>query len=48
MLSYQRAGDVVEARASYERLKTLLAARLKSAPSPETQAVYAGLKASAP
>jgi DNA-binding SARP family transcriptional activator len=48
MLSYQRAGDVVEARASYERLKTLLAARLKAAPSPETQAVYAGLKASAP
>jgi DNA-binding SARP family transcriptional activator len=45
MLSYQRAGDVVEARASYERLKTLLAARLKAAPSPETQAVYAGLKA---
>jgi DNA-binding SARP family transcriptional activator len=48
MLSYQRAGDVVEARASYERLKTLLAARLKAAPSPETQAVYAALKAGAP
>ncbi|HEX9185128.1 MAG TPA: BTAD domain-containing putative transcriptional regulator [Burkholderiales bacterium] len=48
MLSYQRAGDVVEARASYERLKTLLAARLKAAPSPETQAVYAGLKDGGP
>jgi DNA-binding SARP family transcriptional activator len=48
MLSYQRAGDVVEARASFERLKTLLAARLKAAPSPETQAVYASLKASGP
>lgn len=46
MLSYQRAGDVVEARASYERLKTLLAARMKASPSPETQAVFAGLKAS--
>ena len=48
MLSYQRAGDQVEARATYERLRTLLAARLKTAPSPETQAVYAGLKASGP
>jgi DNA-binding SARP family transcriptional activator len=48
MLSYQRAGDLVEARASYERLKTLLAARLKAAPSPETQSVYAGLKARGP
>jgi DNA-binding SARP family transcriptional activator len=48
MLSYQRAGDLVEARAAYERLRTLLQARLKAAPSPETQAVYAGLKASGP
>jgi ATP/maltotriose-dependent transcriptional regulator MalT/DNA-binding SARP family transcriptional activator len=48
MLSYQRTGDVVEARASFERLKTLLAARLKAAPSPETQAVYASLKTSGP
>jgi len=43
MLSYQRAGDVVEAKAAYERLRTLLAARLKAAPSPETQSVYAAL-----
>jgi DNA-binding SARP family transcriptional activator len=48
MLSYQRAGDLVEARAAYERLRILLQARLKAAPSPETQAVYAGLKASGP
>jgi DNA-binding SARP family transcriptional activator len=48
MLCYQRAGDLVEARASYERLRTLLQARLKAAPSPETQAVYAGLKPSGP
>jgi hypothetical protein len=38
----------VEARASFERLRTLLQARLKAAPSPETQAVYAGLKPSGP
>jgi LuxR family transcriptional regulator, maltose regulon positive regulatory protein len=44
MLSYQRAGEVVEARAAYDRLKTLLAARLKAAPSPETQSVYAALE----
>jgi DNA-binding SARP family transcriptional activator len=48
MLCYQRGGELVEARASYERLKTLLAARLKSAPSPETQAVYAALKGGGP
>ena len=47
-MSYQRAGEVVEARAPYERLKTLLAARLKAAPSPETQAVYAGLATKPP
>jgi DNA-binding SARP family transcriptional activator len=45
MLSYQRAGEAVEARAAFERLRTLLAARLKSEPSPETQAVLAGLSA---
>jgi DNA-binding SARP family transcriptional activator len=44
MLSYQRAGDRVEARATYERLRTLLSARLQAEPSPETQAVFAGLK----
>ncbi len=45
MLSYQRCGDEVEARAVYERLRTLLAARLKSEPSPETRAVLEGLSA---
>jgi ATP/maltotriose-dependent transcriptional regulator MalT/DNA-binding SARP family transcriptional activator len=48
MLSYQRSGDQVEARATYERLRTILQARLKAAPSPETQAAYASLKASGP
>jgi len=48
MLCYQRAGDAVEARAAYERLRTILQARLKASPSPETQAVYAGLKSGAP
>jgi LuxR family maltose regulon positive regulatory protein len=48
MLCYQRAGDVVEARSAYERLRTILQARLKASPSPETQAVYASLKASGP
>jgi len=45
MLSYQRAGDTVEARAAFERLRMLLAARLKAEPSPETRAVLAGLSA---
>jgi DNA-binding SARP family transcriptional activator len=48
MLCYQRAGDAVEARAAYERLRTILQARLKASPSPETQAVYTGLKSGAP
>ena len=43
MLCYQRAGDPIEARAAYERLRTIFAARLKAMPSPETQAVLAGL-----
>jgi ATP/maltotriose-dependent transcriptional regulator MalT/DNA-binding SARP family transcriptional activator len=43
MLCYQRGGDSGEARAIYERLRMLLAARLKSAPSAETQAVFAAL-----
>jgi DNA-binding SARP family transcriptional activator len=46
MLSYRRAGDAVEARATYERLRTILSARLQAAPSPETQAVFAELRAS--
>jgi DNA-binding SARP family transcriptional activator len=39
MLCYQRSGNLIEARATYERLRTVLAAKLKSAPSAETQAV---------
>jgi DNA-binding SARP family transcriptional activator len=43
MLLHQRMGDAAEGRATYERLRTMLAARLKSAPSAETQAVFAAL-----
>ncbi len=43
MLCYQRAGEHAEARATYERLRTILSARLKAMPSPETQAVFAAL-----
>jgi ATP/maltotriose-dependent transcriptional regulator MalT/DNA-binding SARP family transcriptional activator len=39
MLCYQRSGNLIEARATYERLRTVLATKLKSAPSAETQAV---------
>ena len=46
MLCYQRSGDPAEGRALFERLQTLLAARLKSAPSAETRAVYAALESS--
>jgi ATP/maltotriose-dependent transcriptional regulator MalT/DNA-binding SARP family transcriptional activator len=45
MLCYQRTGARVEAVAVYERLRTILSARLKLMPSPETQALYATLKA---
>lgn len=44
MLLYQRIGDDGEARATYERLRTLLSARLKSPPSPETEAVFQELR----
>jgi LuxR family maltose regulon positive regulatory protein len=43
MLCYQRRGEPAEALATYERLRTVLAARLKIMPSPETQAIYASL-----
>jgi DNA-binding SARP family transcriptional activator len=43
MLCYQRGGDAIEARSTYQRLTTLLSARLNAAPSPETQAVFASL-----
>jgi LuxR family maltose regulon positive regulatory protein len=40
MLCYQRQGGQAEALGTYERLRTILAARLKIMPSPETQAIY--------
>lgn len=45
MLCYQRHGNVAEALATYDRLQAVLAAHLKSAPSPETQALRATLRA---
>ncbi len=48
MLACQRAGDLTEARAVYERLRSVLATKMKVMPSAETQAVYAGLSASTP
>jgi LuxR family maltose regulon positive regulatory protein len=44
MLCLQRSGSTAEAAAAYERLRTIFSARLKSMPSPETQALYASLK----
>ena len=43
MQCYQRRGERAEALATYERLRTMLASRLKSTPSQETQAVYTAL-----
>jgi DNA-binding SARP family transcriptional activator len=43
MRACQRSGDLAEARATYERLRAILANRLKVMPSAETQAVYAEL-----
>lgn len=43
MLCYQRQGESAQALATYERLRTVLAARLKIAPAPETQAIYSSL-----
>ena len=45
MMVYQRRGETGEALSTYERLRTVLAMRLKAMPSQETQAVYAGLSA---
>ena len=47
ILCYQRHGNTGEAISAYELLRTVLAARLKCMPSPETQAIYAGLRAAA-
>jgi DNA-binding SARP family transcriptional activator len=44
MLCYQRRGEVAEALATYDRLHAVLAARLRSTPSPETQAIHTGLR----
>ena len=43
MLIYQRCGDLSDARATYEGLRTVLSAKLKVMPSAESQALYAGL-----
>jgi two-component SAPR family response regulator len=48
MLALQRAGDLTEARSTYERLRAALSAKLKTMPSAETQEVYASLGAKAP
>lgn len=47
MLCHQRSGETTEALATYERLRTVLATRLKTMPAPETQAIYASLRAPA-
>ena len=43
MLLMQRRGEAAEARAVYERLRTVLSTRLKTMPAPETQALYTAL-----
>jgi len=43
MQCLQRCGEASEARGAYERLRTVLATKLKVMPSAETQAVYASL-----
>jgi len=45
MLSHQRRGDTAEALATYERLRTVMSARLQGVPSAETQEVFARLRA---
>jgi DNA-binding SARP family transcriptional activator len=44
MRCYQRASNPIAALETFERLRTTLAARLKTEPAPETQAIQAGLK----
>jgi len=48
MLACQRAGDLAEARTVYERLRSVLATKMKVMPSAETQAVYASVSSKAP
>jgi DNA-binding SARP family transcriptional activator len=44
MLCYQRRDETADALATYERLRTVLVARLKCIPSPETQKLHASLR----
>jgi DNA-binding SARP family transcriptional activator len=44
MLCHQHHGETSEALAIYERLRAVLAARLRTAPSAETQAIREGLR----
>ncbi len=44
MLCFQRSGKPGDAIATYERLRTVLATRMRTMPSPETQALYASLR----
>jgi len=44
MLCYQRSGEPGEAIATYERLRTAFAMRMKTMPAAETQALYASLR----
>jgi len=46
MLCLQRSGRPGEAIATYERLRTVLSTRMRTMPSPETQALYASLRSS--
>jgi DNA-binding SARP family transcriptional activator len=44
MQCFQRSGATIDALTTYERLRTILATRLKTMPSAETQSLYASLK----
>jgi DNA-binding SARP family transcriptional activator len=46
MLCFQRGGKPGDAIATYERLRAVLATRMRSMPSSETQALYASLRSS--
>ena len=45
MLCFQRSGEPGEAIATYERLRMVLSTRMRAMPAPETQALYASLRA---
>jgi DNA-binding SARP family transcriptional activator len=44
MLCFERSGKPGDAIATYERLRTVLATRMRTMPSPESQALYASLR----